>query len=232
MDYKKKISIVFVLFLVFFIIFFSTEYSNIFNFIEKFLLLILSQKEENYFTFFTLMVFLNFFYFITPLPVFPLILLNGFVFGYYGFIFSIIFISIGSILIFSFSKFFLRENLSNVMYAKYIKSKIKKYKFLQKSNNVSIFLSRYIVPYFFHNIFFGLYNLNTKFFLIIILLAEIPLTFATNNIGRSFNSFVLINDYNVYKLFLDFQFILPFLFILFIILISGSLKKFIVKKFN
>ena len=178
------------------------------------------------------MVFLNFFYFITPLPVFPLILLNGFVFGYYGFIFSIIFISIGSILIFSFSKFFLRENLSNVMYAKYIKSKIKKYKFLQKSNNVSIFLSRYIVPYFFHNIFFGLYNLNTKFFLIIILLAEIPLTFATNNIGRSFNSFVLINDYNVYKLFLDFQFILPFLFILFIILISGSLKKFIVKKFN
>ena len=118
------------------------------------------------------------------------------------------------------------------MYTKYIKSKIKKYKFIQKSNNTSIFLSRYIIPYFFHNIFFGLYNLNIKSFLIIILLAEIPLTLATNNIGRSFNNFVLIKDFNIYRLFLDFQFILPFLFILFIVLISGSLKKFIVKKFN
>ena len=232
MSYKKNISILFILFISIFLIYFFTEYENLFNYIEKILLFILSQKDKNYLQFLVLMLFLNFFYFLTPLPVFPLIILNGFVFGYLGFVFSIIFITLGSALIFSFSKFFLRKNLSNSLYKRFIKSKIKKYKFMKKNENSTIFLSRYIIPYFFHNIFFGLYNLNIKFFLLIIFLAEIPLTFATNSIGMSLNSFVLITNFNITELFLNYQFIVPFIFILLIVLISGSLKKIIVKKSN
>jgi len=232
MGYKKNISILFILFISIFLIFFFIENKSFFNNIEKTLLFILSQKDNNYLQFFILMIFLNFFYFLTPLPVFPLIILNGFVFGHIGFVFSIIFITLGSALIFSFSKFFLKKNLSNSVYGKFIKSKIKKYKFIKKSENSTVFLSRYIIPYFFHNIFFGFYNLNIKFFLLIILLAEIPLTFATNNIGMSFNSFVLLTNFSIYDLFLNYQFIVPLIFILFIVLISGTLKKIIVKKSN
>ncbi len=229
---KRKIPLLFFLIILFFLIFFSFEYSSILTFIEDILLTIISQKEKNYFQFFLLMILFNFFYFLSPLPVFPLLLLNGFVFGWPGFIFSMFFILICSLLIFSFSKFFLKDTISKISYINFIKLKTKKYNFIYNASNTTIFLSRYIVPYFFHNILFGFYNLKLKNFLFIIFLAEIPLTLATNSIGDSLNSFVLTVDYGLSQMLFDFKFIMPFIFILFIILISGALQKIIVKKSN
>ena len=232
MYFQRTISIIFLLSLLFFSIFFLIEYSNIFKFIEDILLKILSQKEKNYIYFFALLVLLNFFYFLTPLPVSPLLLLNGFVFGWFGFVFSMFFILVGSIFIFSFSKTFLKKSLSNIPYANFLKLKIKNYKFIKKTNNTVIFLSRYIIPYFFHNILFGLYNIKLRNFFLIILLAEVPLTLAINNIGDSLKSFVMINNYTIAELLFNSKFIAPFIFILCIILMSSTFKKIIVKQSN
>lgn len=225
MNYRKAFVLFFVIVLIFFLLFFTSQYSNVIKFIERILVAILSHKEESQVQFLTLMVLLNLFYFLSPLPVFPLIIFNGFVFGLFGFVFSMFFIILCSILIFYFSRIYLKKDFSEIIYFKYIKKKIKKYKFINKPNFYSIFISRYIIPYFFHNIFFGLTNLTVKNFFLIILLAEIPLTLATNSIGKSLNNFVLIENYKIFELFLNYEFTIPFVLIVLIILMSGSLRK-------
>ena len=43
--------------------------------------------------------------------------------------------------------------------------------------------------YIFHNIFYGLINIKYTKFILIVLLAEIPLTFAINSIGISLKTY-------------------------------------------
>ena len=232
MIYKKNFIFLFSITLIIFLFFFVLQNIDFINYIEKVLLIILLQKEQNYSQFLILIILLNFFYFLTPLPVFPLILFNGFIFGLFGFIFSILYISLCSILIFYFANICLKKNFSKFNYFKYIKKKIKKYKFIKELNFFTIFISRYIIPYFFHNIIFGLTNLNIKKFFFIVVLAEIPLTLATNSMGKSLNSFVLIDNYNILQLFLNYEFIIPFFLILFIVFITSTFKRSILKKFD
>ena len=232
MNNKKNLALVFLIFLSAITIFSIFQYAAIIEFVEKVLFFLLQEKGDNHIRFISFLFFFNFIYFLTPLPATPVILFNGFVLGYWGFLFSIFFISICSVLIFIFSKIFLKKNLSHLSYLKYLKSKIKKYKFIKIVNNLSIFLSRFIIPYFFHNIFFGFFNLSLRRFFLIILAAEIPGVFAWNSIGMSFNNFILIKDYKINDLILNPHFILPLLFVLSIILFSGTIKRAIINKFN
>ncbi len=232
MSLKKNLSLIFLISLSIILFFFIINSSEIIKFTEKILFFLLLEKESNYITFISLLFFFNFLYFLSPLPATPVILFNGFVLGYWGFLFSIFIISICSILIFLFSKLFLKKNLSNLSYLKYLKVNIKKYNFIKMVNNFSIFLSRFIIPYFFHNVFFGLLNLALRRFFLIILAAEIPGVFAFNSIGMSFTNFILIKDYKISDLILNFHFILPLLFVFSIILFSGTIKRIIINKFN
>ena len=232
MNYKKTISVFFLILLIIFSIFFIFQYSNIFNFVENIFQLLLFQETSSFSKFIWLIIFLNFAYFLTPLPATPLILFNGFILGFFGFILSIFFISISSIIIFVFSNSFLKKNLSEVFFYKFLASNIKKDKVIKKTNFFSIFLSRFIIPHFSHNFFFGFYKLSVKKFYLSILAAEIPATYALNSIGMSFSNFILIKNYKANDLFLSYNFIIPLLFILFIVLFSGTIKKIIINKFN
>tara|TARA_B100000029_G_scaffold509087_1_gene597477 strand:- start:600 stop:1298 length:699 start_codon:yes stop_codon:yes gene_type:complete len=229
---NKNLIIIFLISLSITALFFIFNNSEITKTIEKILFFLLLEKEDNYITFISLLFFLNFFYFLTPLPVTPIILFNGFALGYWGFLFTIIIKCICSILIFLFSKIVLKKNLSDISHFKYLKLNLNKYKFIKMVNNFSIFLSRFIIPYFFHNIFFGLFNLTLKRFFLIILAADIPGVFAFNSMGMSLTNFILTKNYKISDLILNFHFILPLLFVLLIILFSGTIKRTIINRFN
>tara|TARA_Y100000590_G_scaffold462898_1_gene628223 strand:- start:663 stop:1358 length:696 start_codon:yes stop_codon:yes gene_type:complete len=229
---NKKITIFFLTSLSILFFFLIKNYSSININIEKILIEIFSHKDKNFFKFIVIIFLLNFIYFLSPLPVFPIILFNGFVFGNFGFVFSMFFICLGSMLIFVFCQNTVKKNISSLKIVKYISLKIEKYKFIKKTNNYIIFFSRFFIPYFLHNVIFSFYRVSLKRFIPIILVAEIPITLATNKIGNSLNNFVLVDDFIIYNLFFDYQFVLSLLLILFIILMAGIIRKFTINKFN
>ena len=226
MKYKQIISLIFFLMIVSFSVFFIFEHPKIIQLIEKIFLLILSLKNQNLAEFIFFISLLNFAYFLTPLPVTIILLFNGFVLGFTGFLFSIFFISVAIILTFLFSNHFLKNNFSTFSYLNLFKSKIKKYKFLIKPNNFSIFFSRFLIPFFFNNIIFGLYdNVTLRRFYVFSFLAELPAVFAYNSIGMSLSSFLVKDDFTIKDLFLDINFLMPLLLVFFIIFVVSYVKK-------
>ena len=139
MKSKKIIPLIFFFILISFSVFFIFEYSKVIQFTEKTFLFILSLKNQNLIEFIFFIILLNFIYFLTPLPVTIILLFNGFILGFIGFLFSAFFLSIGIILTFLFSHYFLKNNFSNFSFFNPLNSKIKKYKFIKKPNNLSIF---------------------------------------------------------------------------------------------
>ena len=99
-------------------------------------------------------------------PSTPLIILNLIFFSTYGFLISITSIFISSLIIFKFSiyisKLFKLEN------------KIGKYSEYLKNKNffIKVFISRFIIPGYFHNLIFGLINSNINTFMAAILLSD------------------------------------------------------------
>jgi len=67
--------------------------------------------------------------------------------------------------------------------------------------------------------------------LITIALAEIPVTLAMIQIGKSLNDFILIKNFELSEIFLNHYFLLSLALILFIILMTRIFKRFIIKKF-
>ena len=110
-------------------------------------------------------------------------------------------------------------------FAKYknkILKKININKFSQ--SNYSIILSRYIFPYFFHNIYYGILNIKLKKFFLLVILSEIPMLYALNSIGKSMINF----DFNIlYQFLLYFliKFYIPFIIIFVIFILTSYLYK-------
>jgi len=224
MKFKQVISLIFFLMLVCFSVFFIFEYSRVIQFAEKIFLLILSLKDKNFVEFIFFIILLNFIYFLTPLPVTIILLFNGFILGFIGFFLSAFFLSIGIILTFIFSNYFLKNNFSKFLFL--IPLQLKKYKFIKNPNNFSIFFSRFLIPFFFNNVIFGLCdNLKLKRFYAVSFLAELPAAFAYNSIGMSLSSFVLKEGYKIKDLFVDINFLIPLLLVFFIIFVSSYAKK-------
>jgi uncharacterized membrane protein YdjX (TVP38/TMEM64 family) len=152
-------------------------------------------------------------YFHFPLPAFFVILLNGYLFKDVGF-----YISFSIIIFSSTTLFFCSRAISNFfdlnIKAFFLKKNIKIEKIT--SNSLSILISRYIVPFFFHNIYYGIMAVNFRKFFIIIFLAEIPLTYAINSIGKSLKNFTIETNYSIINLFIDINFYIPFIIIIFI----------------
>tara|TARA_B100000963_G_scaffold334426_1_gene327639 strand:- start:7106 stop:7741 length:636 start_codon:yes stop_codon:yes gene_type:complete len=165
-----------------------------------------------------LYIILSSIYFLSPLPVTVIILLNGFFFREYGFLISIVQISLGSI--------FLKQ-LSNQI-NKFLKIDLN-YKKVNLNrlliNNYSIFFSRMIVPYFLHNIYYGLTKVQLSKFIIIIFLAEIPMTYALSQIGKSLSEITSDFSVSLYTLLTDINFYIPFLIIFVLFITTNYLNK-------
>ena len=171
---------------------------------------------------FYLYILISTLYFLSPLPVTIIILLNGFFFKENGFYISMFQILFGSILLNLFSKKIKR--LFNFNLSKKINSKISNLRQMSE-NNYSIFLTRYFLPYFVHNIYYGLTKVKLVKFTIIIIISEIPLTYAFNSIGSSLNKISSDYSVSVYTLFTDINFYIPFLLIFMVFIITNYLNK-------
>ena len=94
------------------------------------------------------------------------------------------------------------------------------------SNNIyTIFISRYFVPYFFHNLYYGFSKVNYKKFFIAMTLAELPMIFSLNSIGKSLNKFSLEQNYSLIDLLKDTNFYLPLSIIIFIFFFGIYINK-------
>ena len=93
-----------------------------------------------------------FFYFLTPLPATLIVILNGYLFKKIGFFISLALLLLGSTALYLFAKkvkIFFDLDISKF----FLKKKVNISKLT--TNNFSILLSRYILPYFIHNIYYG-----------------------------------------------------------------------------
>ena len=145
---------------------------------------------------------------------FLIVLDNGFILKEYGFFFSYILIILCSYILYNSVKkldFFL-----NTKFYSSTVSIINNY----KNNDLNFFLisaSRYVLPYFIHNIFFGSVLKKSKIFLSSVLVTEIPVVFILNKFGkdlRTFNNFSSIDINTILKTEYLLTFILLFLLLL------------------
>ena len=182
--------------------------------------LIQDQSINKYYSLF--FIFVSFLYFLTPLPVTIIILANGYFFQNLGFIISVFQVLLCSILIFSIAKKIDRY-FDFTKYRNKIFQKINVNKFSQ--SNYSIILSRYIFPYFFHNIYYGMLNIKLKKFFLLVILSEIPMLYALNSIGKSMINFDFNMSISIFTIFLDKNFYIPFIIIFVIFVVTSYLYK-------
>lgn len=162
-----------------------------------------------------------FFYFLTPLPATLIVILNGYLFKKIGFFISLSLILLASAILYLFAKKI--KNSFDLDFEKiFLKKKINLSKLT--TNNFSIFLSRFILPYFLHNIYYGLVDVKIKKFILIIFCAEIPLLYALNSIGNSVKN--LTSNYKISFLDIvnDINFYLPFFIVFAIFIVVNYLK--------
>jgi len=161
-----------------------------------------------------LYIFFVFLCFLTPIPTTLIILLNGYLFREAGFIISYSILIIASIILFLSSKKIYSYSFSK-----------KKFRILKLSkNNLSIFVSRFLIPFFFHNICYGLMKIKLRKFIFIILFAEIPFTYALNSIGNSLNVFTNKIELSILEIILKADFYIPFLIIFVLFVISNKYR--------
>ncbi len=188
-----------------------------FNELIDFLLFLVNFNDNS----FILYLALTFFIFLLPIPTTLFILLNGFLFKENGFFVSYLILIVSSIILFLFSKkinilFFSNKKIT------FFKKKINLINY--SKSNLAIFLSRFLIPFFFHNIYYGLAKIKLSRFMFIILISEIPLTYALNSIGKSLNNFNRGVEFSIEEIFLNSNFYIPFLIIFMLFLIINKFK--------
>ncbi len=211
---KKVIIFILIFISIIFVSFYFLDYNYFAN------LLIQDQSINKYYLLF--FIFVSFLYFLTPLPVTLIIIANGYFFQNLGFIISIFQVVLCSILIFSIAKK-IDKYFDFTKYKNKILKKININKFSQ--SNYSIILSRYIFPYFFHNIYYGMLNIKLKKFFLLVILSEIPMLYALNSIGKSMINFDFNISISIFTIFLDKNFYIPFIIIFVIFVVTSYLYK-------
>ena len=215
---KKKI-IIFTIFVILSYVVYEFIFNK--NLILKNLFEYLISNTNNYF----LIITVNFLYFLTPLPVTPIILFNGFFYGFFGFFIIYPIIILDSILIFFSSKILVKSKLFKFFFKKDIYNDYRLVKINKASSSNYIFiLSRYILPYFMHNLIYGILNISWKKFLYLIVLSEIPLTYAFIMLGNSLSNF-MYQEINIIEIFYSQNFLLPLSIILIFMIVIKIFKK-------
>ena len=213
--------IIFFFTIIFFIL--DTNFLYYLNFIfEK----IKDLKQNNFDKFLIILILTNFLIFLTPIPTTPFIIFNGFVLGNYGFILSYLIVIICSVLIFQLAK-----NLKFILSFKFLDKVIEKVNRNKNTdlNFLIISASRFVFPYFMHNIFFSLILKRANIFVYSILIAEIPLIFLLNQFGRQIGE---INDINNIDSVLKLENLITFIFFLLLIFVFKKSIIFVKQKLN
>ena len=200
---------------------------NFLNFeIDKILEKILIFKKDSYLIFIFILFFSNFLIFLTPIPTTPFIIFNGFVLGEIGFFFSYSIIIICSIILFKFIKKF--KFLLSLSLFKNLEKKAKNNKNVDL-NFMIIGSSRYVLPYFVHNLFFGLILKKINIFFLAILLFEIPIIFILNKFGRQIKNLDDISNINLNSI-LSFDYLITFILLFFLLILFKRASIFIKQK--
>ena len=193
------------------------SYLNYEHIIDFLLISAKSQKDIK-----ILYIFFIFLCFLTPIPTTLIILLNGYLFEDTGFVISyLILIATSTILFLSSSKIYnlIFINKNNNFFSK------NKFKLLSLSqNNLSIFISRFLIPFFFHNIYYGLTKIKLRKFIFIIIFAEIPFTYALNSIGNSLNVFNNKMELPIQEILFSVDFYIPFIIIFALFIICNKYR--------
>ena len=188
------------------------------NFFVETIIHFLSLNKDNY----SLLIIINIVYFLSPLPVTPLILANGFLLNSFGFFILYPIIIIDSLLIFLFSRYLIHLKLFKFILKKKFFVNLKKI----SEKNIAFIISRYTLPYFIHNLYYGLTNISFSKFCYLVILSEIPLTYALIMLGVSFNDLIYQN-LDLISIFYSMNFLLPlFLIIIFMVFINYIKRKF------
>lgn len=177
--------------------------------------------------YFFLYLLLSILFFLSPLPITFIVLLNGYLFGNVGFIYSLILTLFGSstlyLLSYKINNYF-KINLNNIFKQK--KINLKKI----SQNEYSIFFSRFLIPYFIHNIYYGIQRTKFSKFIIYVFFSEVPLIYSLNSVGSSLNFFSTNSELSFLDLIVNKNFYIPFLVILFLILSISFIKSKFVNK--
>jgi uncharacterized membrane protein YdjX (TVP38/TMEM64 family) len=177
-------------------------------------------KQNNFIKFFFILFLINLIIFLTPIPTTPFIVFNGYILGNYGFILSYLTVVLCSIILFKFMK-----NLKFIFPIKFI-NKITEKIHKNKNNDLNFFIiasSRYIFPYFFHNVFFGSILKKINIFIYAILVTEIPIVFMLNQAGKKINE---ASDISTIESILTFDYLILFISFIFVVFIVRRSVKF------
>ena len=211
---KKKLITIIAIFLLIILVFLSFYFNkSVIDFLIN-----IDVSNINFLVFYIIVCFS---YFLTPLPVTLIVILNGYLFKKIGFFISLSLILLASAILYLFAKKI--KNSFDLDFEKiFLKKKINLSKLT--TNNFSIFLSRFILPYFLHNIYYGLEGVKIKKFILIIFCAEIPILYALNSIGNSVKN--LTSNYKISFLDIvnDINFYLPFFIVFAIFIVVNYLR--------
>ena len=220
---KNKFFLYIILFFfIFLIIFIFLNDNKIFsdtNIFEK----INDIKQNSFLKFLIFLIIINLIIFLTPIPTTPFIIFNGYMLGNYGFILSYLTVILCSIILFKFMK-----NLKFIFSIKFM-NKITEKIYKNKNNDLNFLIitaSRYVFPYFFHNIFFGSILKKANIFVYAILIAEIPIVFLLNQTGKQINE---ISDIGTVESILTIEHFMLFISFVFVVIIFRKSSKFIKK---
>ena len=194
--------------------------------INKILETILTLKQDNHFIFLFILFFFNFLIFLTPIPTTPFIIFNGFVLGEMGFFFSYLIIIICSIILFKIIKKFKYIFSFNLL--EKLEKKVENNKNVDL-NFMIIGSSRYVFPYFIHNLFFGLILKKINIFFSSIVLFELPIIFILNKFGTHIKNFDDIENFNMNSI-LSFDYLIVFILLFFLLILFKCASIFIRKK--
>ncbi len=220
MKYKNKFNyisfllIFFIFLLPFFILF---DYDSKDELIEYIILI----KRDIFLSSFILTL-ISLLYFLTPLPMTPLVIFNGFVLSNFGFIISYFIVILDSLIIYLISKRFLKKNLTKIRFMK----RFNKYQKIFQNNDVNVLFGlRFIIPHFFHGVLCGLTNIKIKNLLLIVILADLPGIYAVNIIGKSLYNLMDFQYTNFQKILFDKNFYIPLIIVLLIYIFQLQFKK-------
>ena len=212
-----------------FLLFCILNYESLRSFFYQGLTFIIDYKNSNFILFISLLVIFNFILFLTPVPTFPLIIANGFLLGNVGLFFSYFLIVTCSSILFKTSKIF------SIFFKKYsiYKNLYKKIN-LNKNNNFNFLIiasSRYILPYFVHNIFFGSIIKSYNIFLYAVILSELPIVYVLNKIGKHIEDYKSFENFEFTDIF-EFEYLFSLIIVFFLIFIIIKSSKYLKKKIN
>lgn len=183
--------------------------------------------DTNFIIFFIFLGIITLINFLSPLPTFPILIINGFFLNEIGFYFSYFLIILSSLILFVLAqKFEIYKQYKKNTYFKLLK-KINNKKFIKIVFFV-IISSRYILPYFLHNIIFGLILKKMNLFFIGIIVAEIPTVYLLNNFGKNMNDLSNVDDFNLNNV-INSEYIITIILFLFLILIFYKSKDYLKK---